>query len=95
MSEKAVGIGQYFVTSGVPVMLGVPLPIYGSPKFANYLEKEIEELYGGFWMYDPDPISAAHKLIAAIDAKRKHLGIDQARDRVLMDMADRQKIEAA
>jgi carbon-monoxide dehydrogenase catalytic subunit len=95
MSEKAVGIGQYFVTSGVPVMLGVPLPIYGSPTVANYLENEIEELYGGKWMYEPDPIKSAHKLIAAIDAKRKELGIDQARERVLMDMADRQKIEAA
>ena len=95
MSEKAVGIGQYFVTSGVPVLIGVPLPIYGSPTVANYLENEIEELYGGKWIYEPDPVKAAHKLIAAIDAKRKHLGIDQARERVLMDMADRQKIEAA
>ena len=95
MSEKAVGIGQYFVTSGVPVLIGVPLPIYGSPTVANYLENEIEELYGAKWMYEPDPVLAAHKLIAAIDAKRKHLGIDQARERVLLDMSDRQKIEAA
>ena len=95
MSEKAVGIGQYFVTSGVFVMLGVPLPIYGSPIVANYLENEIAELYGGKWAYDPDPVSAARKLIAVLDHAREKLGIHQARERVLMDMADRQKIEAA
>ncbi len=95
MSEKAVGIGQYFVTSGVYVMLGVPLPIYGAPKLVEHLEVEMEEIYGGKWAYDPDPISAAHKIIKHIDAKRKALGIDTARERVLMDMADRQKIEAA
>ena len=36
----------------------------------------------------------AQKMLAHIDAKRKALGIDKARERVLMDMADRQKLEA-
>jgi carbon-monoxide dehydrogenase catalytic subunit len=31
-------------------------------------------------------------MIAHIDKKRKALGIDKARDRVLMDMADRREI---
>jgi carbon-monoxide dehydrogenase catalytic subunit len=31
-------------------------------------------------------------MIAHIDRKRKDLGIDKARERVLMDMADRQKL---
>jgi len=34
-------------------------------------------------------------MIAHIDKKRKALGIDKARDRVLMDMEDRREIEAA
>lgn len=95
MSEKAVAIGQYFVTSGVYVLLGVPLPIYGSPTVAKYLEEDMEELYGACWDYEPDTQLAAKKLIAHIDKKRKALGIDQARERVLMDMADRQKLEVA
>lgn len=95
MSEKAVAIAQYFVTSGVYVMLGVPLPIHGAPRLVNHLHEEMKDMYGGSWDYDPDPISAAHKIIAHIDAKRKALGIDQARERVMMDMADRQAIEAA
>jgi carbon-monoxide dehydrogenase catalytic subunit len=36
----------------------------------------------------------AKMMIAHIDAKRKALGIDKARERVLMDMADRQKLSA-
>ena len=95
MGEKAVGIGQYFVTSGVYVMLGVPLPIYGSPKLVEHLEVEMEEMYGGKWGYEPDPVKAAHKIIEHLDKKRKALGIDTARERVLMDMADRQKLEVA
>ncbi|UQZ90607.1 carbon-monoxide dehydrogenase catalytic subunit [Deltaproteobacteria bacterium Smac51] len=95
MSEKAVGIAQYFITSGVSVMLGVPLPIYGAPKLVKLLEEEMEDLYGAKWGYEPDPIKCAHKMIEIIDKKRKALGIDTARERVLMDMADRQKIEAA
>lgn len=95
MSEKAVAIGQYFVTSGVKVVIGVPLPIYGAPVLAKHLEEDMEELYGATWAYEPDPIKAAHLMIAHIDKKRKALGIDQARERVLMDMADRQKLEVA
>jgi carbon-monoxide dehydrogenase catalytic subunit len=33
-------------------------------------------------------------MIAHIDAKRKALGIDKARERVLMDMTDRQQLSA-
>jgi carbon-monoxide dehydrogenase catalytic subunit len=37
----------------------------------------------------------AKMMIAHIDKKRKSLGIDKARERVLMDMSDRRDIEAA
>jgi carbon-monoxide dehydrogenase catalytic subunit len=33
-------------------------------------------------------------MIAHIDKKRKELGIDKARERVMMDMADRMALEA-
>ncbi|MCF8110597.1 MAG: anaerobic carbon-monoxide dehydrogenase catalytic subunit [Desulfobacteraceae bacterium] len=94
MSEKAISIGQYFVSSGVYTVFGVNFPTSGAPVFQDYLFKEMEKLYGGKWDYEPDPIEHARKMIAHIDAKRKALGIDKARERVLMDMADRQKLEA-
>jgi carbon-monoxide dehydrogenase catalytic subunit len=94
MSEKAISIGHYFVTSGVYTVFGYHMPLDGAPVFKNYLYKELEKIYGGMWDCEPDPVKHAHKMIAHIDKKRKELGIDKARERVLMDMADRQKMDA-
>ena len=92
MSEKAISIGQYFVASGVYTVFGYSLPIDGAPVFRDHLYKDMEKMYGGMWDCEPDPIKHAHKMIAHIDKKRKELGIDKARERVLMDMADRQAL---
>jgi carbon-monoxide dehydrogenase catalytic subunit len=94
MSEKAISIGQYFVASGVYTIFGVNLPIEGAPVFKDYLFNELEKSVGGKWDLVEDPYEMARKMIAHIDLKRKALGIDKARDRVLMDMADRQKLAA-
>ncbi|MGD8540973.1 MAG: anaerobic carbon-monoxide dehydrogenase catalytic subunit [Desulfobacteraceae bacterium] len=95
MSEKAISIGHYFVASGVYTVFGVTLPVTGAPKFQKYLFEEFEKMYGGMWDLEVDPILHARKMIAHIDKKRKALGIDKARERVLMDMADRQKLDVA
>ncbi|MCG6930804.1 MAG: anaerobic carbon-monoxide dehydrogenase catalytic subunit [Desulfofustis sp.] len=92
MSEKAISIGQYFVASGVYTVFGYHMPLDGAPVFKDYLYKEMEKMYGGMWDCEPDPVKHAHKMIAHIDKKRKELGIDKARERVLMDMADRQAL---
>ncbi len=92
MSEKAISIGQYFVASGVYTVFGYHMPVEGAPEFKDYLYKEMEKLYGGKWDCEPDPIKHAHKMIAHIDKKRAALGIDKTRERVLMDMADRQAL---
>jgi anaerobic carbon-monoxide dehydrogenase catalytic subunit len=94
MSEKAISIGHYFVSSGVYTVFGVTLPTSGAPVFHNYLSDELEKLYGGKWDIEPDPIKHAQLMIAHIDKKRKELGIDKARERQLMSMEDRQKLEA-
>ena len=94
MSEKAISIGQYVVTSGIYTIFGTTFPTSGAPVFHDYLCTEMEKLYGAMWDFEPDPIKHAHKMIAHIDKKRKELGIDKARERVLMDMADRQKMDA-
>jgi len=94
MSEKAISIGHYFVTSGVYTVFGYNFPTAGAPVFQDYLFKEMEKIYGGMWDLEADPIKHARKMIAHIDKKRKALGIDKARERVLMDMASRQALEA-
>jgi len=94
MSEKAISIGQYFVASGVFTVFGVTWPTTGSKEVTDFLFKEMEELYGGMWAFEPDPIKAAQLMIEHIDKKRKALGIDKARERVLYDMAMRRELEA-
>ena len=94
MSEKAISIGQYFVSSGVYTVFGYTFPTSGAPVFQDYLFHEMEKLYGGMWDFEADPIKHAWKMIDHIDKKRKALGIDKARERVLMDMSDRQALEA-
>jgi carbon-monoxide dehydrogenase catalytic subunit len=95
MSEKAIAIGQYFVASGVYTVFGTTYPTTGSEMLTDYLFQGIEEELGGKWDFEPDQELAAKKMIAHIDAKRKALGIDKARERVLYDMAMRRELEAA
>ncbi len=95
MSEKAITIGQYFVASGVFTVFGVTFPIIEGTKFHKHLFEELEDLGMGKWGFATDPFEIAKMMIAHIDKKRKALGIDKARERVLMDMADRRDMDAA
>ena len=94
MSEKAISIGHYFVASGVYTVFGVTFPIVEETKFHKLLFEGLEQQGLGKWGFTADPYEMAQTMIAHIDKKRKELGIDKARDRVLMDMADRREMEA-
>lgn len=95
MSEKAISIGHYFVASGVYTVFGVTFPIVEGTKFHKHLFEDLEGEGFGKWGFAADPYEMAKMMIAHIDKKRKALGIDKARDRTLMTMADRQKLDAA
>ncbi|RLE32249.1 carbon monoxide dehydrogenase, partial [Candidatus Acetothermia bacterium] len=73
MSEKAVYTGFYFVASGVFTVLGQPFPVTASERLTRFLTEEIEELVGGKFAFEPDPIKAAHLMIEHIDRKRHAL----------------------
>jgi len=94
MSEKAISIGQYFVASGVFTVFGVTWPTTGSKEVTNFLFKDFEAMFGGMWAFEPDPVKAAQLMIEHIDKKRKALGIDKARERVLYDMEMRRELES-
>jgi carbon-monoxide dehydrogenase catalytic subunit len=95
MSEKAITIGQYFVASGVYTIFGVTFPIVEGTKFHTHLFDELEKMGMGKWGFATDPYEMARLMIAHIDKKRKALGIDKARERQLMSMADRRSLDAA
>jgi carbon-monoxide dehydrogenase catalytic subunit len=94
MSEKAISIGHYFVSSGVFTVFGVTWPTTGSEELTRYLFKDFEEMLGGMWAFEPDPVKAAKLMIAHIDKKRQALGLDKKRERILYDMAMRRELEA-
>ena len=93
MSEKAISIGQYFVASGVFTVFGVTFPITGSQGMKDLLFERMEKSLGGKWAFEPDPIKAAQIMIEHIDKKRKALGLDKSRERVLYDMSMRRELE--
>jgi carbon-monoxide dehydrogenase catalytic subunit len=95
MSEKAISIGEYFVASGVFTVFGVTWPTTNSEKVTKYLFEKYEETLKGMWAFEQDPIKAAQLMIAHIDKKRKELGIDKARERILYDMEKRRELDAA
>ncbi len=93
MSEKAISIGQYFVASGVFTVFGTTWPTLGSEEVTKHLFEEHEEMLGGKWAFEPEPIKAAHLMIEHIDEKRRALGIDKAHERVLYDMEMRRALD--
>ncbi|HID56295.1 TPA: anaerobic carbon-monoxide dehydrogenase catalytic subunit [Candidatus Poribacteria bacterium] len=93
MSEKAISIGQYFVASGVFTVFGVTWPTLGSETLTKLLFEEFEDMLKGRWAFEPDPKKQADMIIQHIDEKRKALGIDKARERILFDMAMRRELE--
>lgn len=94
MSEKAIAIGHYFVASGVYVVFGHTFPMTKGTKFEKHLFDELEGLGFGKWGFADDPKTMAGLMIAHIDKKRAALGIDKARERVLVGMDDRRSLDA-
>jgi carbon-monoxide dehydrogenase catalytic subunit len=50
------------------------LPVLGSRLVTEILTDKIKDLTGGYFIVDLDPASAADRLLAAIDERRRGLG---------------------
>jgi len=75
MSEKAVSIGFYVAASGVYTVLGEPLPVQGSQTVTDFVTGGMEELFGGKFAFEADPVKAARLMMDHIDRKRASLGL--------------------
>jgi len=73
MSEKAISIGFYFVASGVFTIFGTPQPVLGSQNVTRFMCEELEEIVGGKYAFEADPVKAAHLMIDHINKKREAL----------------------
>jgi carbon-monoxide dehydrogenase catalytic subunit len=76
MSEKAVSIGAYVVSSGVYTVLGTVPPVLGSQAVTTLLTKDLNSVVGATFAVEPDPFKAADLMLEHIDGKRKALGLE-------------------
>lgn len=67
MHEKAVSIGAWAVTLGFPTHVGVIPPVYGSSLVTEVVTKIAEDVFGGYFILETDPLKAAQKLIEALN----------------------------
>ncbi len=77
MSEKAVSIGAYVVSSGVFTVLGTVPPVLGSQAVTALLTKGLDNVIGASFAVEPDPpFKAANLMLEHIEGKRKALGLN-------------------
>jgi carbon-monoxide dehydrogenase catalytic subunit len=75
MSEKAVSIGTYVVSSGIFTVLGTVPQVLGSPQVTQLLTETAEQVIGGKFAVETDPVKAAGLMVQHIDRKRVDLGL--------------------
>ncbi|MDW7730240.1 MAG: anaerobic carbon-monoxide dehydrogenase catalytic subunit [Bacillota bacterium] len=69
MSEKAVSIGSWCVTLGIPTHVGVVPEVTGSALVDGVALQIAEDVYGGYFMWEEDPEKAAQKILGALDER--------------------------
>lgn len=75
LEEQALADGAFGLTLGLPLHLGVSPFITGSPLVTKVLTEDMKNITGGQVIVDADAVSAADKLEAIIEEKRKGLQI--------------------
>jgi carbon-monoxide dehydrogenase catalytic subunit len=70
MCEKAIAIGFYCVASGAYVNYSPAMRVLGSPVLTKFLTEDIEQLVGGKFNFENDPVKAAQLMMAHMDKKR-------------------------
>ncbi len=74
-TEKAIAIGTWAVAAGLPTHVGVIPPVLGSSLVARVLTQDAKSLFGGYFIVETDPLTAARQLVEAIRERRVGLGI--------------------
>ena len=73
MCEKAIAIGFYCVASGAYVNFSPTMRITGSEDVTKFLTEDVEEILGGKFCFEDDPVKAAQAMISHMDKKREAL----------------------
>jgi carbon-monoxide dehydrogenase catalytic subunit len=75
MSEKAVSIANYVVSSGIEVFLGIEPQVLGSSEMKEWITEGTRKLVGAAYTIDLDPDALVQKMLDCIEKKRAALGI--------------------
>jgi carbon-monoxide dehydrogenase catalytic subunit len=75
MSEKAVSIANYVISSGIDVYLGIEPQVKGSTQMMEYITQGTRKIVGAGFVINTDPKQLVKSIIDGIEAKRSALGI--------------------
>jgi len=78
MHEKAVSIGSWAVAMGIPTHVGVMPYIEGSQLVYGVATQIAQDVYGGYFIFEPDPVQGTRKLLEALDYRTWKLRIHKA-----------------
>ncbi|MCR4434784.1 MAG: anaerobic carbon-monoxide dehydrogenase catalytic subunit [Clostridiales bacterium] len=69
MSEKAISIGSWVISMGIPCHVGVMPPLDGSELVYGIATEIARDVFGGYFMFETDPEKAAQKLIDRLEKR--------------------------
>ncbi len=75
MSEKAVSIANYVVSTGIDTYLGIDPLVSGSAKMMELITEGTRSWVGGGYVINTNPEELANAMIEGIEKKREALGI--------------------
>jgi len=75
MSEKAISIGSWVITMGIPCHVGVLPPIEGSDLVYGLTTQIARDVFGGYFIFETDPEKAAEKLYQRLEKRAWKLRI--------------------
>ena len=75
MSEKAVAIANYVVSTGIDVYLGIEPQVKGSSQMMELITEGTRKLTGGGFVINTNPHELVTAMIDGIEKKRAALGI--------------------
>lgn len=75
MSGKAVSIGCWCLAMGMPVHIGAMPPLEGSDLIYSLVTQIASDVFGGYFIFETDPVLAAGKMLSALEYRTWKLGV--------------------
>ena len=75
MSEKAISIGSWVIAMGIPCHVGVMPPLEGSDLVYGVTTRIAKDVFGGYFIFESDPVKAAAQLYERLEKRSWKLRI--------------------